>query len=158
MQNLWQNQVKSMGIRWYNSIKTDNIHRMKKISKRKLHWKAASFFVQTLLNVTQIQLVTPFLKTLGVDYWEIQVNPIIISEMTQSWSSFSLWQKALHIKGRLLDRIRSSFEFGGSKMIISGFRRLNPRCVEYDNTNRHASNWRWKIFKILLLNLELLPS
>ena len=47
MQNLLQNQVKSMRIRWYNSIKTDNIHRLKKILKRKLHWKAASLFVRT---------------------------------------------------------------------------------------------------------------
>ena len=33
-----------------------------------------------------------------------------------------------------VSRIRASFKFDSSKMIISGFRRLNPWCVEYDNT------------------------
>ena len=41
MQNLLQCQVKSIGIWWYNQMETDNIHRMKRIMKRKLHRKAA---------------------------------------------------------------------------------------------------------------------
>ena len=45
MQNLLQNQVKSIWSQWYNSMKI--IHEMKKMLKRKLHWKAASLFVQT---------------------------------------------------------------------------------------------------------------
>ena len=60
-----------------------------------------------------------------------------------------------------MNRIRVSFEFDGSKLIISGFRRLNPRCVEYDNTNlysvMHSSSVLHHIYQMLSISDSSYP-
>ena len=40
LQNLLQNQVKSSEIQWYNSMKTDNIHKAKKNIEKKIAVKS----------------------------------------------------------------------------------------------------------------------